>query len=283
MHMVDQESRTRRVFVSYARKDREIVQRLRSGLERLRLDVWVDDRLSGGQDWWAVILEQIQKCDAIVVAVSPALLESQASALERQYGRQLGKIMLPVCVRPVRTEFLPPDLAALQFVDYSTPGPDAAFELADALANVPYAPALPDPLPEPPPTPLGYFERLADRVHAPTLTLDEQLALVARLRTALDREEHRPAALELLSTLQRRDDLYNVPAREIESLSARGPDPAVPGRDPPTPDAPTPAPQGPYVPPGWYPDPSGRHRLRWFDQDWTDWASDGRLVIENRL
>ena len=76
-----------------------------------------------GQEWWAEILNQIRLSEAIVVALPPGLLESPASAAERGYAVQLGKVLLPVCLRPVRNEFLPPDLAPLQIVDYCTPGP----------------------------------------------------------------------------------------------------------------------------------------------------------------
>ena len=30
----------------------------------------------------------------------------------------------------------------------------------------------------------------------------------------------------------------------------------------------------PLPPAGWYPDPSGRHDWRWFDEDWTPYVSD---------
>src|ERR1035437_9211395 len=114
--------------------DRDLVDRLAAGLQRLGHEVWLDKRLSVGQEWWAEILNQIRLSEAIVVALSPGLLESPASAAERGYAVQLGKVLLPVCLRTVRNELLPPDLAPLQIVDYCTPGPEAAFELADALS-----------------------------------------------------------------------------------------------------------------------------------------------------
>jgi hypothetical protein len=36
-------------------------------------------------------------------------------------------------------------------------------------------------------------------------------------------------------------------------------------------------------PAGWYADPSGRHRLRWFDGDWSRWATDTGPPIEDPL
>ena len=207
-----------RLFVTHSSEDKPFVHQLRAGLQRLRHEVWIDDRLSGGQAWWDEILRQIRLSDAVIVAVSPALLESQASTLEREYATQLGKAILPVCVRPVRPELMPPDIAAVQIVDYTEPGATAAFELADALGHLPASADLPEPLPDAPVVPLSYLSDLTARVRRPSLTLDEQLALVSRLRSALGKEtEHQPA-MELLLTLRRRDDLYHEPAREIASI-----------------------------------------------------------------
>ena len=50
--------------------------------------------------------------------------------------------------------------------------------------------------------------------------MDEQLALIARLKVALGRASDRQVAEEVLRSLQNRDDLYQVSAREIESLLA---------------------------------------------------------------
>jgi hypothetical protein len=79
--------------------------------------------------------------------------------------------------------------------------------------------------------------------------------------------------------MRQRTDLYHTPALEIEKL--------LQGQPPPS-SGPVEAPReerrrepASDVPPGWYPDPSGRHELRWFDGDWTAWASDRGTVIED--
>jgi len=70
----------------------EGVRALLHGVRHLRHQVWVDERLSGGQAWWDEILAQLRSCDAMLIAISPALLESQASALERQYAAHRGSV-----------------------------------------------------------------------------------------------------------------------------------------------------------------------------------------------
>ena len=103
-------------------------------------------------------------------------------------------------------------------LDYREPGMKHAFALAAALAALPVPQALPQPLPEPPPIPVSYLSGLMERSQAATLSMDEQLALVARLKVAFGRASERAAAEQVLRSLQNRDDLYQVSAREIESL-----------------------------------------------------------------
>jgi hypothetical protein len=195
----------------------------------------------------------------------------------------VGKPMLPVMIRPVLADLLPPDLAPLQCIDYTQPGPNAAFELAGALYGLPPAGPLPDPLPDPPPVPISYLSGLSDRVRAANLSLDDQLAVVARLRTAMERPREREAAVNLLQAMRQRTDLYHTPALEIERLLEGQPPPSTPVE---TPRVETPREErrrepASEVPAGWYPDPSGRHELRWFDGDWTAWASDRGTVIDD--
>jgi hypothetical protein len=197
----------------------------------------------------------------------------------------VGKPLLPVIIRPVLSELLPPDLAPLQAIDYTAPGPNAAFELAGALYSLPPARPLPDPLPDPPPVPISYLSGLSDRVRAATLSLDDQLAVVARLRTAMERPRERQAAIELLESLRERTDLYHAPAVEIDKLLRERPAASSGPVQAPRVEAPREErkrePVVSDVPPNWYPDPSGRHELRWFDGDWTRWASDRGKVIDD--
>ncbi|MEX5719003.1 TIR domain-containing protein [Geodermatophilus maliterrae] len=264
------------LFMSYARADLEAVRMVQEGIETLRHQVWIDRRLDGGQDWWDEILARIRACDAMIIAVSPTLLESDAAAKERTYARQLGKPLLPVLVAPVITDLLPPDLASLQLVDYTQVTQLNAFQLAAALSRLRPPPPLPQPLPPAPVVPVSYLTGLADQVRAPTLSLEDQLSLVAVLRVSLRRPREHDAALELLRTLHRRRDLYYATWHELGKL-LQSEQERVSGE---TPVAGPPR-EAVTTPPGWYPDPSRRHQFRWFDGDWTHYASDYGSVVED--
>jgi hypothetical protein len=209
---------SRQIFISYARGDAERVNVLVDGLRQLRYNAWVDEELTGGQAWWDTVLSQIRASAAVLIAVSPAALESVAVRREYEYAHSVRRPLLPVVVGRVRLELLPSLLGALQVVDYCEPGMKSAFDLAAALAGLPTPQALPRPLPEPPPIPISYLSGLKERSQAAALSRDEQLLLVAELKVALSRASDRAAAEEVLRSLQDRDDLYLVSAREIESL-----------------------------------------------------------------
>ncbi len=236
------------LFLSYARQDQQKAQALASLLTELGQNVWLDRKLTGGQPWWDFILRQIEQVDAMVVLISPASQHSQACGAERVYAMALGKAVLPVLVEPVAHETLPADLQMLQIIDYRQRSEEAAIQLARAIGILRPAPQLPDPLPPAPPVPLSYLSGIGHRLVAPTLGLDEQVAIASQLETAMraaDLDE-RSTAQELLRVLSQRPDLYAETHLRISRListpsqAPRRPPPVAP---PPPPAAPPPIPQ----------------------------------------
>ena len=75
-----------RTFISYARQDQAAVEALNADLERARVDVWMDEELTGGESWWDTILEQIRSCDLYIFALSPNSLRSRACKAELEYA-----------------------------------------------------------------------------------------------------------------------------------------------------------------------------------------------------
>jgi hypothetical protein len=136
---------------------------------------------------------------------------------------QLGKPLLPVMVEHMRPELLPLDVARVQVVDYSIPGEESAIQLMVALSGLKPVNHLPDPLPAPPPVPISYLSDLSRRIAVETLSLDEQLALVGRLESSLDRSEDtddRAAVMNLVQRLGRRYDLYAETERRIRRIAS---------------------------------------------------------------
>ncbi|MBZ0320957.1 MAG: TIR domain-containing protein [Anaerolineae bacterium] len=206
------------LFISYSSKSREAVQQLASDLSDLGYTVWFDRELTGGHQWWAAILAQIRDCDVFVFALTPESLESFPCELEWKYARDCHKRILPVQLAEVRLASIPAGLQEIQLVDYREQGKSQQAALNRALVKLPPAKPLPDPLPAEPPTPLSPLVRFGEQIDALTLSGDEQILLVAKLRPFLDDADTKADALALLKRLRRRDDLLARTADEIGRL-----------------------------------------------------------------
>jgi hypothetical protein len=144
----------RKLFVSYARENKRDVDQLVEHLRMMGYETWVDTSLRGGQDWWEEILRRIADSEAFIAIISHAALNSTACRHEFDWAEALGKPVVPVAVEPPPTA-LPRRFVRLQIIDYAQPAQRdrAALMLQGGLAALPPAPALPEPLPEPPAAP----------------------------------------------------------------------------------------------------------------------------------
>ena len=168
-----------RIYLCFSRRDGEQAFQLRADLLQLGHEVWLDDDLQGGQVWWDEVLSRIRGCDLFVLALSPGCVASQACMAEAAYAAALERPILPVVVSPVDAARLPASVVNLQWVSYVNRGRDDTLQLAVAVDHFGHTPALPSPLPLPPPVPVSYLVDLRLELERPSLSFDEQVALVA--------------------------------------------------------------------------------------------------------
>jgi hypothetical protein len=198
-------------------------------------------------------------------------------------------------------------LADLQVVPYRMDDATSGFAVLAAVhqAGARTVP-LPEPLPPTPPIPYGYLLALSKKIDVGDLVPAEQVRIIDDLRRALRDEQEeavRADIIRMLTDMRHKSWTAVVADREIEDVLAThgalssatptaehdGPTGGTPGRAVPDHD-------GHHLstgsgkdephrvpPPGWYPDPSRRHQWRWFDQDWTPWASDHGAVVDDPL
>ena len=209
-----------KIFVSYARRDREAVDVLLQDMRRARHDVWVDEELTGGQAWWDTILGSIRDTDLFVVALSPDLLKSRACHAEYEYAVGCQRTILPVMVAPVSPQMAPPAIANAQILDYVERTPNAAISLVTALAAAQPSPPLPVPPPPPPAVPMSYMNTYRERLEEFSLNWQEQSLLLSELRVHLNDEDDRETAVELIKRLRSRGDITESVGREIDTLLA---------------------------------------------------------------
>ncbi|MBZ0284987.1 MAG: SUMF1/EgtB/PvdO family nonheme iron enzyme [Anaerolineae bacterium] len=64
------------IFISYSKKDHDYARKLADKLLSLGFDVWIDDQIDYGDDWWRVIVRAIRGAKAFIVVMTE---ESDAS------------------------------------------------------------------------------------------------------------------------------------------------------------------------------------------------------------
>ena len=109
-----------RIFISYARPDKEWKDKLAAGLENAGLSFWVDHTIDAGDRWLARIREALADCEAAICLVSRSYLESEfcqneelpAILEKRATGHML---VIPILVEDCRWRELP-WLASVQLI-----------------------------------------------------------------------------------------------------------------------------------------------------------------------
>lgn len=118
------------VFISYAREDRTLVDRLTARLRRYRIKVWLDERLKGGESWRLEIATAIERVDALAFIVSPDSIESEEVEREVSFALGFSKPVVPVMLRLAR---MPEVVREFQCLDLIEDFEEGATKLAERM------------------------------------------------------------------------------------------------------------------------------------------------------
>lgn len=225
--------RPRRIFVSYSRADVHAVSTLAADLRAAGFEVWLDQELPGGMEWWEEVLARIRQSDAFVIATSETALASRACHAELEYARDLGKPVLAVAVGDAGEQHAA--LAGVTACEYREPAKDRLAAIISSF-HAARTPPLPDPLPAPPPVPATYLFDIRSQIRAPqVLRPDEQMAIVEQLERYQAEDVPRRDIAQLVGEMRDRDDLTVPASRALDALHAGGgaaPAPAEPAGAP---------------------------------------------------
>lgn len=84
------------IFISYSKKNRTYARQVADQLLAQGFDVWIDDKIDYGDEWFEVIVQAIQDCAACVVVMSPEAKESRWVRREVALADEYGKTMFPL-------------------------------------------------------------------------------------------------------------------------------------------------------------------------------------------
>lgn len=125
--MVEAAPRTR-VFISYSRKDQAFVDLLAQALDAKGYDTLLDrEDISGGEAWKERLDALILRADVVVFVVSPDSVASPICGWETLRTVELGKRLIPLCLKRIDDDLVPAQLARLNYIFVDD---DALFEQA---------------------------------------------------------------------------------------------------------------------------------------------------------
>lgn len=198
---------SKRVFISYKREDRPVVEVLAQNLRKAGFSVWYDELIRTGDDWWNTICEQIEQCDVFIFAISQRALESKACKLERQYAKDLGRNKDDKSFAVVQVGDLvasPREYARQQYGDFRKSNARAtiALELTTMIHRASIGTSNnPGVLkPEAPIPPLSEIEEMVYESSA--LTNQQEKYILDELQELIRQREYRNRARKLVSAIR---------------------------------------------------------------------------------
>lgn len=106
------------VFLSYSRKDSQMMRRVRDDLRDAGLRVWTDEALEPGTEAWESEVEKaIREAHCLVVLLSPDAHASEWVRNEITLADALQRRIFPVLLRGEQGESIPLRLIASQWID----------------------------------------------------------------------------------------------------------------------------------------------------------------------
>ena len=209
------------IFISYSRVDKAKVGSIASDVKVLGHDVWFDNDLTGGQNWWDQIIENIQKSDIFILVLSQAALDSYPCRNEYEYADSLDKIILPVLVtNDISINLLPPALGKIQLIDYQKSDKNSALALLKALSGFTVFKKLPHPLPLIPLAPISNLGELLSIIESQSnLSFRQQSDYLFTIKNYLSQSNVvTKDASVLLEKFRNRFDIEDKIADELDRI-----------------------------------------------------------------
>ena len=230
------------IFMSYARTDSSFVDRLEADLRARNFSTWVDrHKIEGGQVWLDELEQAIDRCQIVLVILSPVSVISKFVRMEYRYAQGLGKPVIPLEYQTCPK--VPIDLNSLQWINFTQaydkglndllialtpvrsidiPTPDASSASQNAplsLASTPQESNLVAPAPASPAPEVGLLELYRAGIIARARQDLERSAIL--WQQVLDREPHYQSGMLASQMARLQAELYPVRVKHLSDQAAQ--------------------------------------------------------------
>ena len=115
------------IFISHSSRDDALAQGVRAllakdGYEQVFLDFDKHTGLQAGENWERRLYEEIERCHAVVLILTPNWLDSKWCFVEFTQARALGKIIFPIVLSPLGDKRVAPEIQGVDLRDWDVDG-----------------------------------------------------------------------------------------------------------------------------------------------------------------
>ncbi len=105
------------VFISYAREDKEFVQKLCHALRQKNRETWIDlEGIRPSVEWRTETLEAMEAADAVALVITPHFVASKTCADELAHALKCAKRIIPILRQEVDESTVPGDVSGRQWI-----------------------------------------------------------------------------------------------------------------------------------------------------------------------
>jgi tetratricopeptide (TPR) repeat protein len=115
------------IFISHSSLDQKAADDIKAvlaglGFNRVFLDFDKATGIGAGENWEKRLYEELARCHAVVLILTPNWLASKWCFAELQQARALGKVILPIVFTPIGDSYVLPDIQAVDLIDWKHEG-----------------------------------------------------------------------------------------------------------------------------------------------------------------
>jgi conflict system STAND superfamily ATPase/TIR domain-containing protein len=115
------------IFISHSSRDDTLADEVRAllakdGYEQVFLDFNKHTGLQAGENWERRLYEEIDRCHAVVLILTPSWLDSKWCFIEFTQARALGKIIFPLVLSPLGDKRVAPEIQGVDLRDWNAEG-----------------------------------------------------------------------------------------------------------------------------------------------------------------
>ena len=115
------------IFISHSSRDDSLAGELRAwlakdGYEQVFLDFDKQTGLQAGENWERRLYEEILRCHAVILILTPNWLDSKWCFAEFTQARALGKVIFPIVLSPLGERRVAPEIQGVDLRDWNVDG-----------------------------------------------------------------------------------------------------------------------------------------------------------------